>query len=137
MTFDPPVGDRNFIQCALHFGPSFSTRIQLLVYNASINNITIFPYLASSEKARLHLISAYNPTLLDISPITFNDEGQMFMGFLQYNQSFTLQGKATHRLDTIYSTPRLEAVYSKYLSIAHFRYSFPRYIRLLLNAWVS
>ena len=124
ITLDPPVGDKNFIQFGLLVGPSGSTRIQWLVYNANINNITIAPDLASSEKARLHLISAYNPTLLDISPITFNDEGKMFMGYFQYNQSFTYKGTATHRLDTIYSMPLLEAVYSKYLSLANLIYSF-------------
>ena len=113
ITLDPPAGDRNLIQYGPLFSLSITTLTQLLVYNASINHITIAPDLASSEKARLHLISAHNPILLDISPVTFNDEGKMFLSYLQYNQSFTFQGRAVYRLDTIYSIQRLEAVFSK------------------------
>ena len=101
-TFDVGSNTLNNIRCG--YSPDGSVLTTLTTYNIVLKVWN----LVSAHSARLTLKSSGNPMLLNISPITFEDEKRTFYCVLQY-----YDGVGTlHTLNSQKTT--LDNVYCKY-----------------------
>ena len=110
--FDVGSNTLNNIRCG-YTSPGGSALTSLTTYNIILKVFQIDSSLDSADRARLNLTSSGNPMLLNISPITFEDEKRTFYCVLQY-----YDGVGTlHTLNSQKTT--LEHVYCTYLTRAY------------------
>ena len=85
--------------------PGGSLFTSLTAYNVVLKRVHIEPTLDSADRARLTMKSSGNPMLLNISPITFEDEKRTFYCILYYYDSVgTLHTSHSQKttLDNVY-----------------------------------
>ena len=131
VSFSPALGEERFSRFGLSFGQVYQgfviPQTSILLWNRTIDRISFHKNLPPSEKARMQIVSTHNPTSLDISPITFEDDNRLLVTFVEYNDSIGIN--ATNTKKTVSTSSRIY-VYSKLLS-SHFRCNFPPAVRSL------
>ena len=119
-TFDPTVGDSNFkdLICAYTQPGGGAPNTHLTTYHAGVQQIIPDATLAASESARLTIVSPFNPMVLTIAPITFEDEKRQFFCTLEYYIGLAVISieSEQHTLENVYSKLLINLFLSRHCS---------------------
>ena len=106
-TFEPTVGNSSLRDLICQYtqpgGGAPITR--LTSYRPGFNLIIPAATLTASESARLTIVSPFNPMVLTIAPIAFEDEKRQFFCTLEYyigRPAFSIRSEQ-HTLENVYS----------------------------------
>ena len=117
-TCDPIVGANTFVDLICKYSdPAGGAPTDLTKYNFIKKQIIKDPSLTAYIRARVNITSPGNPMVLEISPITFDDEKRQFYCVLSY---YDTDGNVQPPITS--EKHRLENVYSEWLFLQFFCY---------------
>ena len=119
-TFDPTVGGSSFkdLICAYTQPGGGTPNTALTTYHTGVKQIIHDSSLSASDSARLTIVSPFNPMVLTIAPIAFEDEKRQFFCKLEYYIGLSANSirSEKHTLENVYSKLLIKLFHSYQLS---------------------
>ena len=119
-TFEPTVGNSSLknVVCQ-HTQPGGGRpNTRLTTYSTRFHEIFPDASLPASESARLTIVSPFNPMVLIIAPIAFEDEKRKFFCTLEYyvgRSAFKIRSER-HTLENVYSKLLIKLFHSDHIA---------------------